>query len=397
MVSISEAQPGVRHDEMDTPPPVETAPDVQIHELSEHASAHVEVYHHPELNMSGSVVNFGIEITQPELVRLITNAYGEHQSGDTGFKRVFRTSTATSEQQAVEDEYAAAGHALDAVLAANGWEPKDVEGIFVGSGTPPVADYAQLIADRFGLVHADIQHSAYLACNSGGYELLRAMHYPGKRVVVLGIEGMTRLTTGFQPDKVDLVSSYVFSNAVAAWAGIPGESLTLLPGMKENGAVPDDKAALPAIMTYAHPADVLFTEGDRITSIQLPDPGPGKAIAMKAGDTAMLFTQAMIPAVARSYEQYAAVHGKENLQFAVMHYANPIIADGILKRLDKRHGIAVGLPLAITDGNSSASNTLKMHARAIGMMQPGKDIAVVSFGAGMSWTIFYARVGPYAA
>ena len=396
MVTTHEGRPGDHIDHLDAPP-IETDNGVKVHELSEHASAYVEVYHHPELNMSGSVVNFGIEITQPELVSFITEAYGEHQSGDTGFQRVFRTSQRTSEHQAVEDEIAATGHAIDAALGANGWEPKDVQGLFVGSGTPPVDDYAQTIAQRFGMVNADIQHSAYLACNSGGYEFLRAMHYPGKRVLVLGVEGMTRLTPGFQPEKVDLVSSYVFSNAVAAWAGIPGESLTLLPGMEENGAVPDEHAALPAIMTYAHQDGELFTEGDRITSILLPHPGEGKAIAMKAGDTAMLFTQAMIPAVARSYQQYAGVHGNENLQFAIMHYANPIIADGILKRLAKRHGISVSVPLAITDGNSSASNTLKMNARAIGMMQPGKDIAVVSFGAGMSWTIFYARVGPYAA
>lgn len=346
--------------------------------------------------MSGAVVNFGEEITQPYLVRLVTEAYGAHQSGDTGFQRVYRTSPDTSAQQAVEDEIAATGHAIDAVLEANGWEPRDVEGVFVGSGTPPVSDYAQLVVDRFGFERADIQHNAYLACNSGGYEYLRALHYPGKRVLVLGIEGMTRIAPGFQPDKVDLVSSYVFSNAVAAWAGVPGESLTLLPGMKENGAVPDEHAALPAIMTYSHPDDELFVEGERITTIKLPDPGEGKVIAMQAGDTAMLFTQAMIPAVARTYSEYAATHGKDNLQFAVMHYANPVIADGIIKRLDRRHGIRITAPLAIPDGNSSASNTLKMNARAIPLMQPGKDIAIVSFGAGMSWTIFYARVGPLA-
>ncbi len=361
--------------------------------LSEYSTAYVEAARRPDLGMSATNVGFGQYIAKRELDIQIGQTYGpEAVLGDVGFSHVYRTSPLASPEQAVADEFAAVKLAVDTTVANNGWKPEEVDAVFAGAGAPPVASYAEKVKELCGLTNATILHDAHLACNSGVYELRKAMGHIGKKVVVAAIEGMTRLAPGFNPAEADNISRYVFSNGVAVWAGVPGESLTMLPDLGETFAEPDPKGSLAGVMPYDMPDDKFFEETARVTKIRLPTPPPGYKVFMQGVDTTKMFLHAIKDRSIAWHRKYVEKYGEKNLQFLILHYASKQMANGMIDGLERK-GIALAVPIMVSDGNMSSANTMKVITRLMSRMSRGRDLYIVSIGAGISGTLFFARVG----
>ncbi|MBI2405204.1 hypothetical protein HYV22_03430 [Candidatus Gottesmanbacteria bacterium] len=361
--------------------------------LSEFSTAYVEAVRRPDLGMSATNVGFGQRITKEELDAHIGQAYGpEAVLGDVGFSHVYRTPEQESPEQAVASEFAAVKLAVDTTLANNGWKPEDVDAVFVGAGAPPVASYAQKVQELSGLSNATIFHDGILACNSGIYELSKALGHRGKKALVVAAEGMTRLAPGFDPREADPISRYVFSNAVVAWTGVPGESLTIIPNLGETFAEPDRTGALAGVMLYEMADDEFFQENERVTKIRLPQPPPGYKVFMRGVDTTKMFLRAIRDRSIAWYRKYEKKYGRENLQFLILHYASRQVVNGIIGAFQKE-GIVVDIPSVVPDGNASSANTMKALTRLMRRMRKGQDLYIVSIGAGISGTLFFARVG----
>ncbi len=349
---------------------------------------YVEGIDRPDLGMASVIGNFGHMYTRADFENAGLKM-------DRGFDRVYRPPEGMPEEAALVDEYAAiratVAHALDAAH----WKPEDVEAAFIGSGTPPKdRDFSRDVLDMCGLTNARITHRAHLACNTGGDLLLRSFSYTGKRVLVVADEGMLRLSSSLGAENADPLSKSVFSDAVVAVAFTPGKSLSLVPQMVERGAL-QDPGALAAIETYDLPTEDFWYENDTegVSMIRFPKPPSGKAINMNGFETAKLFLGAIPPRILDVVGKYIARYGSvANIQFAVPHPASMHMVEGLSRKMDHA-GIPIDFPWVVRDGNSSASATLKAFTRLLSRMQEGKDILVVSFGAGISWSIYVARVG----
>lgn len=364
----------------------------ETQELPKGSHLYIEGVARPDLDAASVSGTFGMKYFKEDLAR-----FG--LALDPGFDYLVRTPPGMPEEDAVEDEFSAVGATVKATLEAVGWKPEEVEGVFAGSGSPPEGrDFMGDILKRCGLTNATMKHLAHLACNTGGELVWQAMRKAnGKKALVIVDEGMTRKSTRLDDMNADNLSKTVFANGVVALAFVPGESFSLVPDMVERGASEDTRGALAAVMTYDHPAGELFHEDEEagVTTIRLPKPPAGKVINMDGFATAKEFLKAIPGRIRKVVEPYKErYHTTKNIQFAVPHHAGFEMGLGIVGIL-KRLGIDIEFPWVVRDGNSSASTTLKAFTKLLGRMEKGKDILLVSFGAGISWTIFVFRVGEF--
>lgn len=368
----------------------------ETQELPKGSRLYIEGVVRSDLHTAAVIGTFGMKYFKEDLARFGLTL-------DPGFDYLVRTPPDMPEEDAVQDEFSAISGTVAATLEAMRWKPEEVEGVFAGSGSPPEGrNFMDDVLKRCGLTNATVTHLAHLACNTGGELLWQAMKKAhGKKVLVIADEGMTRKSTRLDDTNADNLSKTVFANGVVALAFVPGKSFSLVPDMVERGALEDAHGALAAVMTYDHPSDKLFHEDEEagVTTIRLPKPPLGKAINMGGWiATAKLFLGAIPGRIHKVVERYKKrYHTTKNIQFAVPHHASFQMDLGILEKLKRLGTDDIDFPWVVRDGNSSASTTLKAFTKLLGRMQEGKDILVVSFGAGISWTIFALRVGALEA
>lgn len=353
----------------------------------------IEVHKSPS-NIAGVVAHWGDHIENDDLRRRIEIAHpGKSLPKDTGFTSIYHQRDNISRSEAIVDELEVASIVALQTLAANNWEPESISGLFVGSGVPVAdderyTDYAAVIARRIGLPSDIYLHSTYAACNSGARELFNALEHPGmqgKRVLTLGIEGVTALTPDFDPEKSDHLSMQVFSNGAAGIGFVPGKEISLIYHRHEIS--PDERGALSAHMTYKKllsPEGTIWQENGNISLMSMPVPEGEKLLHMKGVQTTSLFVRRGQEFISNLYHGYSQRHSDRPPEYAVAHHASKGVNSILQKRLASE-GLTVEFPWVVPDGNSSAATTLIAHNRLLERAEDETQIMVVSYGAGASF------------
>lgn len=360
--------------------------------LSQNSGIWIETADHTSLEMAGSVVGWGQRWSADELKARIKETYPSGQEmDDPGFNTFYLTPEGLPHSAAVEDEHEAVQVAIHETLDILNWKPADIDAIFVGSGSPTVPNYARKVAELCGFSNITVAHNVYAACNSGADAFARSLELQGKKVVVAGIEGMTRLGS-FDPAQVDNISRAVFSNGIAVWAGIPGESISLVPGMTTRFHQEDTDGHLAAVMTYRMPYGSFFVDDGEVTAVRLPEPPDGAKIKMNGRRTAIMFLRAVRERYPEYYRMYESMFGTGMLDFGIMHKASIKVWQGITEWLPTQQ-IPLRFIDAVRDGNASAANTMKAFVRLLPNMQENRHYPVISFGAGISGTLAVVQPG----
>lgn len=371
-----------------------------VERLSEHSTLKLETVKHPEIGMAGAVAHWGRRYPKEEIESIIKEKFGQDKvTPETGFDELHRVPPDYTPKQIVAEEMRVVQRLVEAILALNGWKPKEVEALFFG-GSPLShpdkglihRDYGGAIAQETGMTHLDPEKDIfnyYLYCNAGGRALREALtrsDLEGKKVLILTIEGLTRQMREFSPQKSDALSPQVFSDGAAGMGVVPKKNLRYLLG--ESGEM-RDKGALAAVEPYQElinrEGDLIQVE-DNIEYIQLPQPPEGMHVRMHGGLTAKMFLRNVPPAGKRVFRQHQEKYPGKEIKFVVAHHPSKIMKEGIERRLE------LPIPWVVKDGNSSGATTLIAFLRLMKEFSPGDHVMIVSFGAGISWDVFVVEI-----
>lgn len=344
---------------------------------------------------TGVNAHWGERIPDSDLMDRIGHAYpGVKMQESTGFDEIWHQATGTSREQGIKDELEVGALVLQRTIESNGWESKDIAGLFVGSGVPiaddsKYVDYAKTLAEMSGLRPDVTLHNTYAACASGGRELLNALSHPdmqGRPVVVMGMEGITYLTQDFDPEYADALSMRFFSNGAAGLGVVPGETMSLLT--RRHSVVRDEKGLLAAHMTYenlVNPNDDIWQTQGNTDVVMMPQPQNGKRITMDGPRTGLYFIKNALDLVGDLYQSHMKEHPDYAPQFSAQHHPSLTVFENFQKKAE-REGISVTSPWVVKDGNSSAATSLIAHNRIAGeMAKPGSVELFVAYGAGGSF------------
>lgn len=357
-----------------------------------------------ELGIAGAVVHWG-EIFEGDNLRsaVLTAFEGDEDKliGSSGFTTLYRTPILPNPSDAIYQELNAADRLVTTTLGLNHWSSGDIEAIALGSGAPVIDDpqlvdqtYAAILAQRAGIDTDIPMHETYAACNSGGYELARILRDPdlhGKKVLLVAMEGLTRLFPGFDPQVADNISLQVFSNGGAAFGIIPGIDMRYLVGTDQ---VIVDEGALAANPPYRHlldPNEGPWQEGGGVSMLRLPTPEKGE-IYMKGVPTTKFFIKNTAPIIKQVVEAHHALSPDHGIDHVVSHHASLPVIEGLKRRLQK-DGIELDIPWVVPDGNSSGATTLIALARQMSDFKEGDHVLIASFGAGASFSVFVVEIG----
>jgi len=362
------------------------------------ATAVLETHVSPE-GLSGVVAHWGERLTIDEVhQRLVLQGIEENKLSTTsGFDTIYHQADNIQRAQAIKDELVVAEMVGNTTIEANGWLPTDVDALYLGSGVPVVDDpiidnYAGELARRMGMRENVKVHSTYAACTSGTHEFFHALTNPdlqGKKVLVMGMEGVTALTPNFDINQADSFSIQVFSNGAAGIGIIPGEDVIL--HSYAHRVVEDSGEALAAHMTYERlldpkNSDIWQEDVERgLHLIRYPKPEDGKLLTLNQRNTSMFFIGEMVIFVEELYKEHRANYPDKNISFVVAHHASKPINDGLVKRLGKKGVIDLPMPWVVNDGNSSAATTLIAQNRLLSEARAGTFVMVVGYGAGGSF------------
>jgi 3-oxoacyl-[acyl-carrier-protein] synthase-3 len=283
--------------------------------------------------------------------------------------------TGMKERHIADPDVAASDLALGAsrkALAEAGLQPADIDLIVVGTvtGDMPFPSTACVLQHKLGAAGAAV-FDVSAGCTGSIYALsvanqyLRSGRY--RNALVVGVEVLTRIT-----DWTDRSTCVLFGDAAGA---------VVLKRVEEDG-----KGIL---------ADYLAADGSRGPDLYMP--GGGSAIPathesvdarqhylrMKGNAIFKVAVRSMADATRRVCD--AAGVKVEDLKLLIPHQAN--------LRIIEAAGKLLGLPdekvfVNIQKyGNTSSATTLIAldEARSAGLIQPGDLVAMVAFGAGLTW------------
>ncbi len=357
-----------------------------------------EIRENRELGICAVNNRWGDEFLASDLERRIKEATGVDVF-PSGFKTIFRSSPDLTDAEAEEQEIRTVVESTKLLLKVNGWEPESVEALSLGCGTPPVEDYGRLLADEVGLVNADVLNT-YAACNSSGRALQRVLSadgaYNGRRVLVAGVEGMTRMARNLDDRVADPSSLAVFSNGASVMSLVPGQSLRYINGsfMSER-----DTRNLLGVPTYSvDPAGPLIQKEGNTEKIDLTVPQNGRLIDMNGKGTAIMFAKfgrALGTGVMTEYDNLVAggVIEPRDINTVVAHHPSKPVGDLLRSTLEKAGLSFTNWPWVVTEGNSSASTSQFAFTRMMERFTPGERFLYLSFGAGMSGTGMVLEAG----
>jgi 3-oxoacyl-[acyl-carrier-protein] synthase III len=359
------------------------------------------------LTLSGFVGNrLGEELPAEEVMNL----------GELGFHHRMHIPD-LSDDDHLELEVEVGARLVRAAAEANGWNPAEVDGLLVGMSAPVSDDYVVQIAHRAGMREDALKVSVHKACDGsmgalnlainpdlaipGGMNV--AEELAGKKVLVGGIEGLSRFTSHAR----DKNALQLFGNGMGLFGVVPGENMKLLAGRSHENY--DDEGLLQVRMYYPHSKEMapgkslLEIQQDGANHIRIAgmmhEPQDGLPIVM-AGLMGMvkLFVRSGVEVVTDVHLQYQALMEKlgqsgREINVAIAHHANYKINLLKAKQLVKQ-GIQFPMPWLLHDfGNVSAASCAIAFLRQLKDINPGDHVLFDGFGAGTYYDVMAVSMG----
>lgn len=322
-----------------------------------------------------------------------------------------------SDEDHLELELEVGARLLRHAAQSNGWKTSDVQGVLIGISFPIVDDYIDRIADRAGIPTNALKCSVHKACDgsmgalhaalnpklakSGQRNIAQELH--GKKVLVGGIEGLSRFT-GLAQDKN---AAQLFGNGGAMIGITPGENMRFLVGKSHESF--DEEGTLKVRMYYPHSRS--WIPGDSMVEVSeegpshvrlagfMHEPENEAPVAMDAlMGMVKLFVRTGVNVVADVVQEYQSLMNKLNMPdksiaVGIVHHANLKINKLKVKRLRKK-GIQFPMPWLLSEfGNVSSASNLIAFLRQLKHIRSGDHVLFDGFGAGTYYDVFAVSVG----
>ena len=377
----------------------------------------VERISNPEVGIGGAYGTWGDSydnLTLPELVAYRMgsplNDADKMNLSELGFISRHHIKDLSAAEH-LELELEVGSRLLREAALANGWTPGEVQAVLIGMSGPVSDDYVEQICKRAGIPESALKVSVHKACDGsvGGLNLALnpglgysnkvniAEELYGKKVLVGGIEGLSRFTSHAR----DKTALQLFGNGAGVIGVIPGETMKFLVGKSFEAF--DDEGVLAIHMYYPHSRQSLIEVSQAGPPIRVAglmhEPSNGQAIEM-AGPMGMvkLFVRTGVQVVSDVYQSYRELMDKmgmpdKALAVAIVHHANYKI-----NRLKEKHlaklGISFPMPWLISDfGNVSAASNMIAFLRQLPSLKPGDHILFDGFGAGTYYDVLAVSLG----
>jgi 3-oxoacyl-[acyl-carrier-protein] synthase III len=382
----------------------------------------IESVTNSRLGIAGAYGGWGDSYDNATLPGFVSHRLGEPLAenevmnlSELGFHHRLHTTDLTEEQH-VELEVEVGARLLKQAVAANGWNPADVDGLLIGMSAPVSGDYLSQIAGRAGLREDALKVSVHKACDGSMGALNLALNpalglpgqvnvaeeLAGKKVLVGGIEGLSRFTSHAR----DKNALQLFGNGMGVFGVVPGETLKLLAGKTRENF--DDEGLLQVRMYYPHSKELapgksmleVSQEGSSLrVAGMMHEPEDGLPIVM-AGLMGMvkLFVRTGVEVVTDAYREYRLMLEKlgqsgKNIDVIIAHHANYKINLLKAKQLLKE-GIQFPMPWLLSDfGNVSAASCAIAFLRQLQEIKPGDHVLFDGFGAGTYYDVMAVSMG----
>jgi 3-oxoacyl-[acyl-carrier-protein] synthase III len=385
----------------------------------------IETVYDQDLGIGGAYGAWGDNYDNQKLQNLIEKRMGEPLTdeykmnlGELGFTGRHHTPILEPEEDLAVEEQAGTRF-LQRAMQACGWDPSEVEGVLIGLSAPLTGDFVDRISRLAGIPETAIKLAVHKACDSsvgalhlglnpdfgalGRSAMILAQRLNGKKVLVGGIEGLSRLMRSTR----DRYGHQLFGTAAGVIGVIPGKTMQFLVGRTRE--VYDSEGQLQFKMTYPHsghpddPSTLVETTQTGENSFRVAgfqhEPADGSA-AIMAGPMGMvkLFVRSGVEVVRDTYQSYRELLEKtgqtqKDIAIAVVHHANYKINKLKEKNLS-REGIHLNMPWVLSEfGNVSAASPMIAFLRLLPSMRPGDHILIDGFGAGTYYDVMAVEVG----
>lgn len=377
----------------------------------------VERVSNPEIGIGGAYGTWGDSYDNQTLPDLVAFRMGSPLSvadtmnlSELGFVSRHHIRDLTDEEHQ-ELEFEVGVRLLQEAARANGWAPAEVQAVLIGMSGPIADDYVEQICKRAGIPENALKVSVHKACDGsvGGLHLALnpglgnstqlniAEELYGKKVLVGGIEGLSRFTSQAH----DKNALQLFGNGAGVIGVIPGKTMKFLVGKSHEAF--DGEGVLAVQMYYPHSRQSLLEVSQTGTNIRVAglmhEPSNGEAIEM-AGPMGMvkLFVRTGVQVVSDVYEMYQNLMEKmgmpdKSIAVAIVHHANYKINKLKEKHLEKL-GISFPMPWLLSDfGNVSAASNMIAFLRQLPSLKPGDHVLFDGFGAGTYYDVLAVSLG----
>jgi 3-oxoacyl-[acyl-carrier-protein] synthase III len=376
----------------------------------------VERVSNPAVGIGGAYGTWGEPCPNAELTEAVESVLGHPLEssplnvGEFGFFYRHHVPDMSDEEH-IELEVAAGERFLTEAIRAAGWQPGEVDALLVGITTPACPDYVERIAARAGLPERSLKVSIHKACDgsvaalnlalnpemgAGGSHANLARELRGKKVVIGGIEGLSRVMR----ETHDAQALQLFGNGAGLFCLIPGETMQFIAGSHQE--VYDEEGLLQVRMTYPHSRSTLLEVQEtgehslRFAGLQ-HEPAPDAGPVVMAGPMGMvkLFVRNGVSAVRSAYGSYrerVSIPGKD-IVVAIAHHANLKINQLKSKQLQKE-GISIPMPWLLSEfGNVSAASAMIAFLRKLRELKTGDHVLFDGFGAGSYYDVVAVEIG----
>lgn len=384
----------------------------------------LEGVYNKELGIGGVYGSWGESYSNANLVSFVENRIGAPLQPDDilnlselGFDFRQHIQDLSAEDH-LNLELEVGARLLRRAIEVCGWRADEVQGVLIGMSGPVSEDYVQRISQMTGIPESALKVSVHKACDGsmGGLHLALnprlakkgevniAEELRGKKVLVGGIEGLSRFTSGVK----DKNALQLFGNGMGVLGVIPGENMKFLVGKSFENY--DEEGLLAVKMYYPHSrpndinseslVDVIQEDSTHIRiSGLMHEPEDGASIEM-AGLMGMvkLFVRTGVQVVEDVYKDYHALMDKlgesgKAITTGVVHHANYKINALKAKHLSKL-GINFPMPWLLHDfGNVSAASNVISFLRQLPNIKLGDHIMFDGFGAGTYYDVMAVEMG----
>ena len=382
----------------------------------------MEGVYNPRLGIGGAYGSWGQSYSNASLPSFLSERNGSSFGSDDilnlaelGFnfrQHVPRLNDADNMQLELE----VGARLLKKTLDVCGWKASEVEGVLIGMTGPISLDYVRQISKMAGIPDSVLKVSVHKACDGSMGALHLALnpslsqpgqlniadHLRGKKVLVGGIEGLSRIMCG----TTDKNALQLFGNGMGAIGVIPGETMRFLVGKSVEAY--DEEGLLAVKMQYPHSgpkseASLLdFTqdvENELRVAGLMNEPKNGEAVEM-AGLMGMvkLFVRTGVQVVEDVYREYQSLmermgNSGKSITMGIVHHANYKINALKAKHLSKL-GIEFPMPWLLNDfGNVSAASNMIAFLRKLPEINLGDHILFDGFGAGTYYDVIAVSMG----
>lgn len=321
-----------------------------------------------------------------------------------------------NETESLQLELEVGARLLRKTLDMCGWKASEVAGVLIGMTGPVSLDYIRQISEMAGIPESALKVSVHKACDGSMGALHLALnpalsqpgqlniadHLRGKKVLVGGIEGLSRITC----NTTDKNALQLFGNGMGAIGVIPGETMRFLVG--KSYETYDEEGLLAVKMEYPHSrlkvdASLLDITRDLENEIRVAglmnEPKNGESVEM-AGLMGMvkLFVRTGVQVVEDVYREYQSLmermgNSGKSITMGIVHHANYKINALKAKHLSKL-GIEFPMPWLLSDfGNVSAASNIIAFLRKLPEINLGDHILFDGFGAGTYYDVMAVSMG----